>query len=77
MINSAENGFDGIYKSWKDIGIVIFFLWCYGKVARQKGTRKKQKGARKNMTNYQNRDLYKLQAAADVQRRARTGARKR
>lgn len=29
------------------------------------------------MTNYQNRDLYQLQDAADVQRRAQTGVRKR
>ena len=45
MINSAENGFDGIYKRRKDIGIVIFCLWCYGKVTGQKGTRKNKRGA--------------------------------
>lgn len=43
----------------------------------RKGREKNKRGRDKNMTNYQNRDLYKLQAAADVQRREQTGARKR
>ena len=64
-------------KVGKTLVLLFFSFGAMVKSQDRKGREKNKRGRDKNMTNYQNRELYKLQAAADVQRRARTGARKR
>ena len=64
-------------KVGKTLVLLFFPFGAMVKSQDRKGREKNKRGRDTNMTNYQNRDLYKLQAAADVQCRARTGARKR
>ena len=64
-------------KGGKTLVLLFFAFGAMVKSRDRKGREKTKGGRDKNMTNYQNRDLYQLQAAADMQCRARTGARKR